>query len=191
MAKRARTAGGAGLGGGTGDVKPQFLTLSTGDMAPDTYDVTQFALPVPRFGTMKSKATVFEILSVDWYLAPAILTDGVHAVFGYLTTSTNRVDSEPFILQDIATDVGRPQTFAATGENNILIVQGGLNATFPRHVDLTDGAGNGILVATDTLTIVTANVDDAANAVSVAKIKYRLTNIGISEYVGIVQSQQV
>jgi len=191
MAKRARTAGGAGLGGGTGDVKPQFLTLSTGEMAPDTYDVTQFALPVPRFGTMKSKATVFEILSVDWYLAPAILTDGVHAAFGYLTTATNRVDSEPFILQDIATDVGRPQTFAAVGENNILIVQGGLNATFPRHVDLTDGAGNGILIATDSLTIVTANVDDAANAVSVAKIKYRLTNVGISEYVGIVQSQQV
>ena len=189
-AKRARTSAG-GLGGGTGDVKPQFLTLTSGENAPDVYNVVVFALPVPRFGTMKSKATVFEILSVDWYLAPAILTDGVHAVFAYLTTSPNRSDTEPFILQDIAIDVARPQTFAAVGENNILIVQGGLNATFPRHVDLTDGAGNGILIATDSLSMVVANVDDSGPAISVAKVKYRLTNVGISEYVGIVQSQQV
>jgi len=187
-AKRQRTGG---LGGGTGDVKPQYLTLTSGSNDPDTFDVTVFALPVPRFGTMKSKATVFEILSVDWYLAPAILTDGVHAVFAYLTTSPNRSDTEPFILQDIAIDVARPQTFAAVGKNNILIVQGGLNASFPAHVDLTDGAGNGFLVATDSLSLVVANVDDAAAAITVCKVKYRLTNVGISEYVGIVQSQQI
>ncbi len=191
MAKRARTAGGAGLGGGTGDIKPQYLTLSSGDNVMDTYDVTQFALPVPRFGTTKTKATVFEILSIDWYLAPAVLTDGVHSVFAYLTTATNRVDTEPFILTDIALDLGRSQSFGAVVENNILITTGGLNANLPKSVDLTDGAGNGILVATDSITLVVANVDDAANAVTVAKVKYRLTNIGIAEYVGIVQSQQV
>lgn len=191
MAKRARAGSGAALGGGTGDVKPQFLTLTSGDQAPDTFNVVTFALPVPRFGTMKSKATVFEILSLDWYLAPALLTDGVHAMFGYLTTSPNRSDTEPFILQDIAIDVARPQTFGAVGENNILIVQGGLNASFPQHVDLTDGAGNGILIATDSLSMVMGNVDNSANAISVVKVKYRLTNVGISEYVGIVQSQQV
>ena len=192
MAKRARTAGGAGLGGGTGDIKPQFLTLSSGTMAPNTYDVVQFALPVPRFGTTKTKATVFEILSVDWFLAPEDLTNGIHSDIGYLTTSTNRIDGEPFILNDISIDFGRPQTFAAVIENNIILGANGLlNAVQPLHVDLTDGAGNGMLVATDSIILVVANVSNAVDSVTVAKVKYRLTNIGIAEYVGIVQSQQV
>ena len=187
-AKRQRTE----LGGGTGDVKPQYLTLASGTMSPDTFDVVQFALPVPRFGTMKTKATVFELLSVDWYLATQDLTNGLHSDIGYLTTSTNRVDSEPFIIDDMATDLGRPNTFAAVIDNAILLgAAGAKNAQQPQHIDMTDGAGNGILVATDSLTMVTGNVSNATDVVSVVKILYRLTNIGIAEYVGIVQSQQV
>jgi len=38
--------------------------------------------------------------------------------------------------------------------------------------------------------MVTGNVDNGLASESIVKMKYRLTNIGISEYVGIVQSQQ-
>ncbi len=187
-AKRQRTE----LGGGTGDIKPQFFTLNSGTMSADTYDVVQFALPVPRFGTMKTKATVFEILSLDWYLGVSEARDGTHTIGGYLTTSTTRVDSEPAIEQDFATDLSRPQTIGMGVRVNVsnAAASGAFSHQMPIHIDTTDGAGNGILVATDSIFLVTANTNLTQDTTSTLKMKYRLTNIGISEYVGIVQSQQ-
>ena len=181
------------LGGGTGDVKPQYFTMKSGAMISDTYDVTQFSLPVPRFGTMKTKATVFEILSLDWYLAIDAALDGSHVTMALLTTSTNRLDTQPAILQSITQDVAEPRSIGAALQVNVsnAPASGALSNNMPIHIDTTDGAGNGVLVATDSIFLVTANVDNGVGSETVVKMKYRLTNIGISEYVGIVQSQQV
>lgn len=60
----------------------------------------------------------------------------------------------------------------------------------PIEYDLTDGAGHGILVATDNVfgQIVAAGTS-VANTVRV-KLMYRMKNVSLAEYVGIVQSQQ-
>ncbi len=60
----------------------------------------------------------------------------------------------------------------------------------PIVIDTTDTDGNGILVATDRLFIVGGNLSGIVAATYVAKIMYRLVEVGITEYVGIVQSQQ-
>ena len=60
----------------------------------------------------------------------------------------------------------------------------------PVIIDLTDNNGNGLLIATDKLFIVFANLNGTVVGSAVAKVKYRLSNVGITEYVGIVQSQQ-
>ncbi len=63
---------------------------------------------------------------------------------------------------------------------------------FPIHVDLTDSNGRGILVATQTIIVHGANTSGTAatNRTYTAKCGYRLVEVGIKEYVGIVQSQQ-
>lgn len=54
---------------------------------------------------------------------------------------------------------------------------------------MTDGAGNGMLVATDRLTMVYGDVASAIVSSCSVHILYRLVEVGIEEYVGIVQSQ--
>jgi len=66
---------------------------------------------------------------------------------------------------------------------------GGVNSTWPVRFDLTDQNGNGILIATDQIFVVMAHLGAAVNAQATAKVTYRIVNVGIQEYVGIVQSQ--
>ncbi len=190
MSKRARTSGGS-VTGGTGDIKPQQLTLSTGIAgAADDYVVNRVALPVPRFGTMKTKATIFEILAVDWYLAIENVGDGSAQEWGFLTTSTARVDAETSTLASAVVDVADPKTFAFVLQSRFTISTGAGTEQMPIHINMTDDNGNGFLVATDQLFIVGGGVANGAAGSFVAKVYYRLTNVGIQEYVGIVQSQQ-
>lgn len=188
--KRQRTSGGS-VTGGTGDIKPQIFTISTGTSAAvDDYTVTTFVLPVPRFGTMKTKATIFEILRVDWYLDPQDLPDTSALHFGFLTTSTNRTTGETATAVSNMVDFGDPRSFACIIRRSVLATNGSFSVQMPNSVNLTDDNGNGMLIATDRITIVTAGVGDTTVSDSVAKIYYRMVNVGIAEYVGIVQSQQ-
>jgi hypothetical protein len=56
-------------------------------------------------------------------------------------------------------------------------------------LDLTDGAGHGLLIATDNIfmTVYSTNTG-VANEVG-CKILYRWKNVSVEEYIGIVQSQ--
>lgn len=179
------------LTGGTGDIKPQVFTIETGVAgAVDDYVVGTFVLPVPRFGTMKTKATIFEILSIDYYMAIRNNNDNAVVEMCYLTTSTNRTSGETCNLGAIVLDVSLPATIAPVVRTSTLSTNGATSFTFPTHVDMTDGAGNGILIATDRIIIVGGGVGNTLAGNYIAKIKYRMVNVGIAEYVGIVQSQQ-
>lgn len=188
--KRARTSKDT-LTGGTGDVKPQIFTMNSGIAgAIDDYVVSAHVLPIPRFGTQKAKATVMEILWVDWYLNVLNMLDNQTTEIGFLTTSTNRTDGETANLTQFTVDINDPKTFAVAVTGNILVVEGVAMRIYPIHLDLTDGAGNGILIATDRLTVVGAGIGNAVVGDYICKVGYRMTNITIAEYVGIVQSQQ-
>ncbi len=190
-AKRARTSGGS-VTGGTGDIKPQYLTLNTGVTATDDYTVNQVALPVPRFGTMKTMATIMELLSADWYINLVDSNDADKTDFAFLTTSTTRQDADTSTLASAATDVEDPQTFGFVMVNHFQVTAVGISSfSQPIHIDFTDDNGNGILVATDRLFVVGGNVGGTAAGNYTCKLKYRQVNVGITEYVGIVQSQQI
>ncbi len=188
--KRARTSGGS-VTGGTGDIKPQILTLDSGTAAAvSDYQVNRIALPVPRFGSMKTKATIFEILYVDWYMGIEDLADHENTKFAFLTTSTTRQSGDTATFNSAATDVTDPKTFAFVLQDKLLETSGSSIDKFPIRVNLTDDNGNGHLVATDQLTIAYGDVAGSVVSSCIAKVGYRLVNVGIQEYVGIVQSQQ-
>ena len=188
--KRRRTSGGS-VTGGTGDIKPQILTGTVpAASAADDYTVQQLNLPVPRFGTMKTKATVFELLHMDWYLNPTNAGDTTGQDFGFLATQQLRSNAETSTIASWVTDVADPTAFAAVMRNHTVSTNGMIVETYPHRVDFTDGNGNGIVIATDRLFIHTGGVAQASNGQTVIKLTYRLINVGITEYVGIVQSQQ-
>jgi len=191
-AKRRRAESGAAVTGGTGDVKPQIMTLTTGVAgALSDYVVNQSSLPVPRFGTMKTKATVLEFLSLDWYINIENSGDRDTIDWAYLTTNSIRADADTATQASAAIDAVDPRTFGMvliTWDTSTAV--GISELIMPFHVDLTDQAGNGILIATDNITVVMGSVNNAVAGQAICKVLYRLVNVGITEYVGIVQSQQ-
>jgi len=186
MTKRART-----LTGGTGDIKPQILTMTT-PVAAGTSDYTlrQINLPVSRFGSQKTKTTVFEILSVDWFMAIEDMLDTIVVNWAFITTNVSRVQDETASLATLREDLEDPLTLAFAVSNHNVVTTGAWQHTMPIHIDMTDGAGNGVLIATDRVFIVGGNLNGAAPGGYIAKVKYRLSAVGITEYIGIVQSQQ-
>lgn len=177
--------------GGTGDVKPQILTLTTA-IAPaiNQYVVRQVALPVPRFGTLKTKATIMEMLRVDWYLGLRDNGDINNAKSAFLSTNQIRGTGEAANNVTIENDAAETTVFAMAYRQGTFVVSGSSDRTYPMSIDLTDNNGNGVLIATDKIFITGADDGGAIPSSYTCKVLYRLVNVGITEYVGIVQSQQ-
>jgi len=185
-------AGGGSYTGGTGDIKPQILTFATG-VAPAVaqYVTNQLAFPVPRFGTSSKKATITEILWVDWYIGLADLGDTSQTQLAFLSTNAGiRSDGDACTSATFTADVIDPTVFAAVMDNITLTTSGSTKHMLPIRVDLTDQNGNGLLIATDRLAIYGGNIGGTNASDYIAKIAYRLVDVGIEEYVGILASQQ-
>jgi len=188
--KRARTSGGS-VTGGTGDVKPQIVTLTTPNVgSTNTYAVAQQPLPVPRFGTMKTKATIMEILKVWWYLGLRDANDVSNTKWAFLSTAAVRSQGELASLLSSEGDAENSTVFAMVVQDQTLIVSGAHQTLDPITIDLTDNNGNGVLIAVDKIFLTYGEVGGSIVSRSTAKLLYRLVNVGVTEYVGIVQSQQ-
>jgi hypothetical protein len=185
MSKRNRGS----LTGGTGDVNPQWFNLPALTMGNAYVDVSS-TLPRERlpYGNLSQ---VMEVLKVEFSLAT---TSVLNATVGtnsasrmYLTTRTFGT-VEPTTPQNNGGVVTKwrielPSTAAsATAE----VFQGVYLS------DLTDGAGHGMLVATDNVFL--GGIQTAAtspiNGVVNVRLLYRWKNVQLQEYIGIVQSQQ-
>lgn len=181
MSKRGKMSGGS-VTGGTGDVKPQIMTINSTQTAADTSTQTEFLVPVTKIPTSE-RATIIEILKIYWYTvitsAPA---EADHAVIGTLSTRST-VMTLPGMIQDTSVIDG-------FFFRRLISTSGVIAYDTPLVHDMTDSNGNGILVATDSLFI--QNVSSATGAANTitCRILYRYVNVGIMEYVGIVQSQQ-
>jgi len=194
MRKRRRGGGGSHtvahmLHGGTGDLKPQYMTLST-DISGDNdkYTQTRISLPVSHFGDAMNKTTIFEILRVEWYMGIENLGDVVNLDVAYLSTTSIRANLVTCTLPTVTADVANSLVIAPALRQ--VYGTGGQNVTYPICVDTSDNAGNGMLVATDVIFITHGNVGGTVNSRVTCKILYRLSRVGITEYVGILQSQQ-
>ena len=195
------------LTGGTGDVNPQtyvlqspVINLNQGPTAP-TPGAIGFPLPVPRYSASNGRSIVFEILEVEWFLpnfnAPAANGTNITLV-GALTTNplTPAADNstDPLYSQFI----GDPKNISlmGVGKTTFLVTNGAFyDDTFIHKVDdLTDAAGHGLLVATDTIYLAWLGLvqggPGALTTQFTARVSYRLKEVSLAEYIGIVQSQQ-
>ncbi len=190
--RRQAPMGGGSVTGGTGDIKPQYFTVSTNAIgAPDDYATVAAVTPIPRFGTTRNRSTVMEVLKVEWLLNLADDGDSAQHNVGFLSTAQIRANADTCTLATIGADMGNARVFGLVIRSKHLATSGAHNQTWPIVIDMTDANGNGVLVATDRIHITGGNVaGTAATGIFTAKILYRLVNIGINEYVGIVQGQQ-
>jgi len=186
MPKRGRSSG--SLTGGTGDVNPQWLNLFSANNPGTSYTEGQFSIPIQRLNDA-GKAQVMEILKVEWGLGAQtnIIAVTAAAFFSaYLTTKS--FTAEPTGVQ----------------QNGSVIAKWNLNYLFGTAVgvtlslqdpfvqDLTDGAGHGILVATDNVFVgfIQTASGEPISGTFTCRVLYRWKNISLTEYIGIVQSQQ-
>jgi hypothetical protein len=167
------------LTGGTRDIKPQLLSFAASQTVADTTATTVQSIPVLRnFQSGPGRAQLVEILRVYAIFPNNVAVDSAITVllgtknFG----ATGQVPSEPSIF------------FASKFQFEL--VTSGATAVFHDRVwDLTDGAGNGILVATDNIFAQIISVTTGVANTVHFKILYRISGASVTEYVGIVQGQ--
>lgn len=178
-----------GLTGGTGDVSPQWMSFLATQSAADTTTTATQAIPVQRLQT-RGAAQVMEVLKVLFFNtglpASASATETLDDISCFLSTSsfgtTNTTFQEPRVFAGMNTYSRSAFTAAGTYWST--------DSRLRPEFDCTDGAGHGVLVATDNIYAqVQSTATGNTNSVAV-KILYRWKNVGMTEYVGIVASQQ-
>jgi hypothetical protein len=182
-----RSRGGGSQTGGTGDVKPQILTITGDTIATDDYGVTQFILPVPRFGTSKAKSTITEMLWIEYYFVGNVADTQYH-YWAFLTPQTARTDAETADQASLVVDIANINNFGFRLMSQVLTTSGVTTLNMPLRYDFTDGNGNGLLYAGDRCTLVGANI--SGPSAIIAKLCYRMVDVGLEEYIGLVQSLQ-
>lgn len=173
--KRAATGS---LTGGTGDVNPQWMKISTTQSGADTFTQTTNPIPVQRLPT-SGRAQVMEILKILFY-SDAARAEVDSTVQAFLTTKSystapSKTDGPLIAWWKEATEI------TTSGQ---AVIQ------YPFVMDLMDGAGHGVIVATDNLYLSVGSATTGASNIVYAWILYRWKNVALPEYIGIVQSQQ-
>jgi len=151
-------------------------------MASEFDSPTSINLPKPVIGTSKSQATIIEMLKVWFYSAHNSTQNSALNI--YLSTRSVEQDFSGHI--DPATIASVCKLVHRDGSGSVAI----MDQNWPVEIDLTDDAGHGVLVATDKmyLSVVSEGTGDTNDVT--CRILYRYKTVGITEYVGIVQSQQ-
>lgn len=182
---------GESLTGGTGDVNPQFLGGTITLSAANTITTATLGTPIVRVGPQTGgQAIIMEVLKVYVDLPPLDLDAAAatqrQSQFTLSTvdggTSANLTWDNPRVFAKFQHLVRNAFTAAGTG---ILEIQND-----PSELDLTDGAGHGILIATDNIFIQATTAGYTAAGVFAFKILYRFKKVSLIEYIGIVQGQQ-
>jgi hypothetical protein len=176
------------LTGGTGDVNPQWMHLYFTPTTPGTTQTQAFITSLNRYPQRGGRATVMEILKVYWWYSDTPAVAGAAEVtklyIGAITTQDHGVVDVTWAFQDCIDMLYIENQGAFTAAGTYMV-----NCEHIIVHDLTDGAGHGLLVATDTIY---AQLQGGATFATGfrAKILYRMKNVSLTEYIGIVQAQQ-
>ncbi len=177
---------GESLTGGTGDVNPQQFIMRVVQSAPDTYTQQLFPLPIQRLNS-KGKAMVMEVLRIFFFatgVPVAIAAQVIGTIRVHVTTSafaTEPGPDNPRLVMRYEKEF--QNAFTAAGSFVY-------DSFEPFMIDMTDGAGHGFLIGTDNLFLAVSSASTSVANVATARILYRWKDVGLSEYIGIVQSQQ-
>ena len=189
MAKRASKDT---LTGGTRDVNPQYLHGRLTLTAANTATELNLSTPIVRVGPQSNgKAIIMELLKI-FVFYPELDLDAAAATGRQLSLAFSTVSSgttaalptfdNPRVFAMFVHSVRNAFTAAGTG---LLDLQND-----PAVYDFGDGAGHGILIATDNIYITGLTAGMTAAATFTFKILYRFKEVSLVEYIGIVQSQQ-
>jgi len=175
------------LTGGTGDVSPQLLTMAITMSAANTFTQSEIPLPVNRFREKGKSVIVIEMLKTYWDLSELDANNAaggnVLQILGQISTAS-QTTSNPGLTQVVAwAQKSYRGAFTAAGTFQAINEE-------PITVDHTDGAGHGVLIATDNIFLGLNTIGYTAAASANIKVLYRFKQITIEEYIGIVQSQQ-
>jgi len=111
---------------------------------------------------------------------------------GAITTASNtiQITASTAYLGDDEWESSNAQAFFQWRRQTQFTTSGTNMVEQPAVFDMTDGAGHGILIATDFihLQVFSATTGNAVEAR--LKFLFRWKNVSIEEYIGIVQSQQ-
>lgn len=188
MSKRARSNGTDGLTGGSGDVNPQYFTLPQNTLsAANTYTEGTIPTPIPRNRISGGKATVMEILKVYFNLPES---DSNNAAAGSVIIAQCQLTTRSLA----AMAQNNPAVFAHCEKlmRGAFTAAGTYGTAYldPWVWDCTDSAGHGVLIATDNIFFGANTVGFTAAQAFNARLLYRMKNVTVEEYIGIVQSQQ-
>lgn len=176
------------LTGGTLDVNPQLLSFSGTQTTANTYKEDTIRVPLQRISPQRpNEAIIMEILKI-FVNIPELDTTSPAEVFyaARLSISTSSQATLPTLGTSTC-------IFAIERQAHKAFTAGGTYETVyndPAVFDMTDGAGHGILVGTDNIFVgYNTNAYTAVQTFTM-KIMYRWKRVGLTEYIGIVQSQQ-
>ena len=178
------------LTGGTGDVNPQWYRGKVTTTTADVAITAGFISPIAKgIFAKKGMATVMEILRVVFtipaYPPVAAVLETSEGRFCCLTTRDHGID---VVFAD------EPDIIAHYRDGSIgAFTAGGTYQMFDPVticMDLTDGAGHGILVGSDYIYFQGDTVAFGVTTTWRFAILYRFKNVTLTEYIGIVQSQQ-
>ena len=177
-----------GITGGTKDVNPQFVSGSVTLGAANTYKQETVPTPIVKVGQTQGSAVILEILKVmvdgpDVDLDNAAATTRT-ATLQFTTNSQSAI--APFSLSTMFAYYSKATRNAFTAAGTGILY----DETSPYVLDLTDGAGHGVLVASDNIFIGGVTSGYTGAATFTYKILYRFKRVSLVEYIGIVQSQQ-
>ncbi len=180
------------LTGGSNDVSPQWFTLSNLTLsAANTLTELAVQLPIQRLGsTGGKKSLIMEILKVhfvipEWDSNPSA---GGNAGTAAVQIGTISQTLGGAVAANVPTNIAyanRTWRGAFTATGSYAAVSDGV-----LQMDITDGAGHGVLVATDQIFMDATTVAYANPAVFQCRFLYRWKAVTLEEYIGIVQSQQ-
>lgn len=190
------------------------LAVGAGAIVAST-SMAAFPLPISRLQQKSGKSVVVELLKVQWdheFSVPvSFAADSSFTALlqGFLATAPSAApglgtttpladvyqESDPAVLDFYDASVSFCVDASAPATNGGLVA--GRPTSTPIIHDLTDGAGHGILIATDNVFLgaqqnIALYTTPAGNYSTTVfcNLLYRFKEVSLQEYIGIVQSQQ-
>lgn len=159
------------------DRNPQFLNMRVVESAASTFTTAEVPLPIPRLGTTRMAIELLRIFAMKENAFDGGVGDALtYGISFRAETARPAMDSGNTLLSV------RIDANTTTSGKSMTI--------HPLVWDFTDGAGNGVMIATDNLNAWVQGVSESVAQTITFKLLYRFKRITSEEYIGIVQSQQ-
>lgn len=176
------------LTGGSGDVNPQYMGVQVQLSAVNVFTQATIQIPVNRLRVGRGRAWVTEILKIyvqlslpEGAVAATEQSDTISWHVAYLTQGgILNLANANCIMAGVR---GDQHSWTAAGTYYV-------ETSYPQEIDMTDGAGHGVLIAVDQLFLGAVSTGKVGLVVVDMKVLFRFKEVGIAEFIGIVQSQQ-